>query len=86
MYQVFNNSAKVIITCNKRLSVYLQKEVEALGFKPDRVFSTGIELNATLNQCIKLNLNLRCASQILYRIKEFKADDANQMYDEVLSI
>ena len=86
MYQVFNNSAKVIITCNKRLSVYLQKEVEALGFKPERVFSTGIELNATLNQCIKLNLNLRCASQILYRIKEFKAADANQMYDEVLSI
>lgn len=86
MYQVFNNSAKVIITCNKRLSVYLQKEVEVLGFKPERVFSTGIELNATLNQCIKLNLNLRCASQILYRIKEFKADDANQMYNEVLSI
>jgi len=86
MYQVFNNSAKVIITCNKRLSVYLQQEVEALGFKPVRVFATGVELMATVNECIKLNLNLRCASQILYRIKEFNAADANEMYQQVLAI
>ncbi|TAE38990.1 MAG: class I SAM-dependent RNA methyltransferase [Sphingobacteriales bacterium] len=86
MYQVFNNPAKVIITCNKRLSVYLKQEVEALGFKPERVFATGLELKATVNECIKLNLNLRCASQILYRIKEFTAADANEMYQEVLAI
>ncbi|TAH03926.1 MAG: class I SAM-dependent RNA methyltransferase [Sphingobacteriales bacterium] len=86
MYQVFNNPAKVIITCNKRLSTYLQQEVEALGFKPDRVFATGIELKATVNECIKLNLNLRCASQILYRVKEFTAANANEMYNEVVCI
>ncbi|TAF45671.1 MAG: class I SAM-dependent RNA methyltransferase [Sphingobacteriales bacterium] len=86
MYQVFNNPAKVIITCNKRLSVYLQQEVEALGFKPERVFATGVELKATVNECIKLNLNVRCASQILYRIKQFTAANANEMYNEVLAI
>lgn len=86
MYQVFNNSAKVIITCNKRLSVYLQQEVEALGFKPERVFATGVELKVTVNDCIKLNLNLRCASQILYRVKEFTAADANEMYNQVFGI
>ncbi len=86
MYQVFNNPAKVIITCNKRLSTYLQQEVEALGFKPDRVFATGIELKATVNECIKLNLNLRCASQILYRVKEFTAANANEMYNQVVEI
>ncbi len=86
MYQVFNNPAKVIITCNKRLSVYLQQEVEALGFKPERVFATGVELKATVNECIKLNLNLRCASQVLYRIKQFTAADANEMYQQVLAI
>jgi putative N6-adenine-specific DNA methylase len=86
MYEVFNNPAKVIITCNKRLAIYLQQEVEALGFKPERVFATGIELKATVNQCIKLNLNLRCASQILYRVKEFTAADANEMYNHVLQI
>ena len=29
--QVFQTESKIIITCNKRLSGYLQQEVEALG-------------------------------------------------------
>ncbi|HEX3386061.1 MAG TPA: THUMP domain-containing protein, partial [Mucilaginibacter sp.] len=64
--EVFHTESKVVITCNKRLSPYLQKEVEELGFKPARVFQTGVELNATVNECIALNLNLRCASQVIY--------------------
>jgi 23S rRNA G2445 N2-methylase RlmL len=86
MDQVFNTSSKVIITCNKRLAPYLEKEVRDLGFIPERVFSTGIELKVTLNDCIKLNLNLRCASQILYNIKKFEANNANEMYEVVTAI
>ena len=63
--QVFHTESKIIITCNNRLSPYLQQEVEALGFKPTRVFKTGIELLGTVTDCIALNLNLRCASQVL---------------------
>jgi putative N6-adenine-specific DNA methylase len=84
--QVFHTESKIIITCNKRLSPYLQLEVEALGFKPDRVFPTGIELTGTVNDCIALNLNLRCASQVLYSIKSFTADDPQQLYDNVVQI
>lgn len=81
--QVFNTPQKVIITCNKRLSPYLQKEVLALGFSIKRTFNTGVELLATVNDCITLNLNLCCASQILYAVKSFKAADANQLYTEI---
>lgn len=84
--QVFNNTSKVIITCNKRLAPYLSQEVEELGFKNIRVFSTGVELNASINDCIKLNLNLRCASQILYSVKSFHAQNADDVYREVASI
>lgn len=84
--QVFHNESKIIITCNKRLSAYLQQEVEALGFKPVRVFQTGIELLGTVTDTIALNLNLRCASQVLYLIKNFKADDPQQLYDELVTI
>src|SRR5690606_17990537 len=84
--QVFNNSSKVIITCNNRLSSYLQKEVKDLGFSIERSFATGVELNASLNDCIKLNLNLRCASQILYSLKSFEAKNANDVYKEVAAI
>lgn len=84
--QVFHTDSKIIITCNKRLSPYLQQEVEALGFTPDRVFPTGIELTGTVNDCIPLNLNLRCASQVLYLIKSFTAADPKELYDGLVEI
>ncbi|MCX2493704.1 class I SAM-dependent RNA methyltransferase [Pedobacter sp. PF22-3] len=84
--QVFHNKSKVIITCNKRLSPYLQEEVTALGYTIERSFATGVELNITLTECIKLNLNLRCASQILYAIKSFKAVTPDDLYKEIAAI
>lgn len=84
--QVFHNKSKVIITCNKRLSPYLQDEVTALGYTIERAFQTGLELNITLTECIKLNLNLRCASQILYSIKSFKAITPDDLYNEIKNI
>ncbi|WP_316843522.1 class I SAM-dependent RNA methyltransferase [Pedobacter psychrodurus] len=84
--QVFHNKSKVIITCNKRLSPYLQDEVTALGYTIERAFATGVELNITLTECIKLNLNLRCASQILYAIKSFKAITPDDLYTEIAAI
>jgi len=86
MMQVFHNKSKVIITCNKRLSPYLQEEVTALGYTIERSFATGVELNITLTECIKLNLNLRCASQILYAIKSIKAVTPDDLYNEIAAI
>ena len=83
---VFTTDSKIIITCNKRLSPYLQLEVEALGFTPDRVFQTGIELTGSVNDCIPLNLNLRCASQVLYLLKSFTAADPKELYDGLVEI
>ncbi|MES2417893.1 MAG: class I SAM-dependent RNA methyltransferase [Bacteroidota bacterium] len=79
--QVFQTKSKVIITCNKRLSPYLEAEVTALGYEIVRAFPTGIELNITLTECIKLNLNLRCASQILYNLNSFKASTPDELYE-----
>ena len=84
--EVFHTESRIVITCNKRLSPYLQKEVEDLGFKPSRVFATGVELKGTVNDCVALNLNLRCASQVIYLIKSFKAADPQELYDELVGI
>src|SRR5471030_2731738 len=84
--QVFNTESKIIITCNKRLSPYLQKEVEELGYKPVRVFQTGVELLGTVTDTIPLNLNLRCASQVLYLLKSFTANDPQELYNELVQI
>jgi 23S rRNA G2445 N2-methylase RlmL len=84
--QVFHTKSKVIITCNKRLSTYLAAEVLALGYTIERDFPTGVELNITLAECIKLNLNLRCASQILYCLKSFKINSPEELYREVVDM
>jgi putative N6-adenine-specific DNA methylase len=84
--QVFHTESKIIITCNKRLSPYLQQEVEALGFTPVRVFQTGIELKGTINDTVALNLNLRCASQVLYLIKGFNAANPDELYKQLVEI
>ncbi len=83
--QIFNSS-RIIVTCSNRLSPYLEKEVVALGFKPVRVFKTGVELKGTLQDCIQLNLNLRCASQVLFSVKEFRALNADDVYKVLLQM
>jgi 23S rRNA G2445 N2-methylase RlmL len=84
--QSFNKPSRIIISCSKRLSLYLQKEVSELGFKITRSFATGLELNGTLNDCIVLNLNLRCASQVLYSLKAFECRNAEDLYAVVSQI
>ena len=81
---IFTITSRIIITCSNRLSPCLQQEVATLGFKPERIFKTGVELKGTLQDCIKLNLNLRCASQVLFSLQEFKADNADDLYKTLL--
>lgn len=83
---VFETKRKVVITCNKWLSPALQQEVEALGYKPDRVFQTGVELTANVNDCIRLNLNLRTASQVMYSLKSFTCDHPDTLYRQTLGL
>jgi putative N6-adenine-specific DNA methylase len=78
---LFNTPTTIIITCHKRIAPYLEAEVKALGFAIDETFITGIKLQGTINDCIKLNLNLRCASQVLYSLKQFTAHDGDDIYN-----
>ncbi len=84
--QVFTTPRKIIITCHKWLAPSLNKEVIALGFRVDRVFQTGVELTGTVQDCIRLNLNLRCASQVMYSIKSFICNDPDELYKSIVSI
>ena len=86
MAEVFNTKKKVIITCNRRLSPFLEQEVRELGFDIKRTFNTGLELHASVNECIKLNLNLHIASQVLYELKSFHASNANELYKQLVQI
>ncbi len=77
---IYTAAGLITVTCNKRLAPYLEMEVKELGFETEDTFITGVHLNGTLNDCIKLNLNLRCASQVLYSLKQFEAYNADDIY------
>ena len=81
---LYTDKAVIIITCPKRLSPWLEQEVKELGFDIQETFITGLRLSGTINDCIKLNLNLRCASQVLYSLKKFEADNADAIYNNLL--
>jgi putative N6-adenine-specific DNA methylase len=83
---VFTTNRKIIITCHKWLANSLEKEVIALGFTPERVFQTGVELTGTVEDCIRLNLNLRCASQVMYSLKAFICNDPDDLYNHLLGV
>ena len=82
--QIFENTSRIIVTCSNRLSPYLEKEIVELGFRPVHIFKTGVELQGTMIDCIKLNLNLRCASQVLFSLIEFNATNADNLYKTLI--
>jgi putative N6-adenine-specific DNA methylase len=83
LMSIYTTTGTVTITCHKRMMPYLEQEVKDLGFNVEETFITGIKLKATVNECIKLNLNLRCASQVLYSLKAFEAINADEVYNNL---
>ncbi len=83
---VFTTPSRIIITCHKWLSPALQAEVKELGFSVVRSFQTGVELSGTVEDCIRLNLNLRCASQVMYSLKAFTCNDPDELYNNLLTL
>ena len=83
---IYTTTSEITITCNKRLTPYLEQEVKDLGFIIEETFVTGVRIKGTVNDCIKLNLNLYCASQVLYSLSKFTASDANDVYRKLITI
>ncbi|MGC3948755.1 MAG: class I SAM-dependent RNA methyltransferase [Chryseolinea sp.] len=82
----FTTRSKVVVTCSKRLAPYLESEIKALGVVPESVFPTGVIIHASMNECISLNLNLRCASQIHYSLHAFRANHPDDVYRNIVDM
>src|ERR1044071_8559607 len=82
---IYTTPGDVTITCHKRIMPYLEQEVKELGFDVEEAFVTGVKLKATVNECIRLNLNLRCASQVLYSLQSFEANNGDDVYNNLVN-
>ena len=84
--QVFNTPSKILVTCNRGLAPCLEKELTELGYEPLESLHTGVVIHGTLEDCIRLNLRLRCASQVMYSLREFPCNDPEELYQVILSM
>lgn len=82
----FGLKGKVVVTCKDRFSPYLEKELIDLGFSPIKTERTSIELEASLSDCIFLNLHLRTASHVLYEIRSFYLHHADDIYRRIKAL
>lgn len=75
----FNNKSTVSITCPLGLAPLLEKEVRELGFTPTSTRNTGVEIEASLNDCILLNFWLRTAHRVHFLIEEKPIHSPDQL-------
>jgi len=82
----FNTDARIIVACANRITPWVESELLQLGYEPVRAFKTGVELRGTLMDCIRLNLSLRCATQVRYSLGAFRARQPEDIYRKALDI
>ena len=86
MSAVFPYPSQIVITCFPRQSPWLAQEVEALGFKVDSTSITEVEVSGFIDDCLKLNMFLRTAGRVLFQVKRFRAQNADDLYRELSKI
>ncbi|MHC4906075.1 MAG: THUMP domain-containing class I SAM-dependent RNA methyltransferase [Planctomycetota bacterium] len=80
------DNSTILITCAKGLSEILSGEIGALGFTVGSVHETGVEITGDINDCMKLNLHLRTAFNVLYLLKHFECRNPDQLYKQTAAL
>jgi putative N6-adenine-specific DNA methylase len=75
-----------MVTCAKGLSEILQGEIKSLGYSVKSAHETGVELTGDLYDCMKLNLHLRTAFNVLYLLKAFQCRNPDQLYKHTTAL
>src|SRR6056297_1334930 len=82
----FNKKSTVSITCPLGLAPLLEEEVREMGFQPTATRKTGVEIEASLNDCILLNFWLRSAHRAHYLMEEKSIQSPDQLRNWVKKI
>ena len=77
---------KIFVSTARNLTPYLNQELLSFGFKELSVLNTGLFLEATFSDIMRLNLCLHSANHIFLLIKEFKCAGPEELYKQVYDI
>ena len=78
-----NERKDILVTCGPGLKDYLIAELEGLGFEIINSREGGVITQGSLIDCMKLNLWLRTAYNVLYLLKEFPCVNSDSLYKQV---
>jgi putative N6-adenine-specific DNA methylase len=73
----------ILVTCGPGLESHLTAEVGGLGFEIVSSHTGGIITRGSFIDCMKLNLYLRTAYNVLYLLKEFRCGSSERLYKQV---
>ncbi len=76
----------ILITCAKGIPPFLKQEVLSLGLPVLSENVAGVETEGTLDDCLRLNLFLRTGQRVLFLLKKFHAQNADNLYQELSAV
>ncbi|MEI7812282.1 MAG: class I SAM-dependent RNA methyltransferase [Ignavibacteria bacterium] len=83
---IFPDINKILISCPQRISPYLEQEVQALGYPILKSTDSYVETGGSMEDIMKLNLNIRTGHRVLLFITEFTALKPDDLYDGIKSV
>ncbi len=82
----WTDKQKILITCPKGIVPWLAGEVGALGFPILAEGEAVVESEGSLSDTMRLNLHLRNAHRVLWRIASFRAENPEELYRGIREI
>jgi putative N6-adenine-specific DNA methylase len=82
----FLRKATIRVTGPRGGAELLAEEIQALGLGASEIQADAVELEGTLADCMRLNLFLRAASRVFFRLGAFSADSPDTLYRQVRQI
>lgn len=74
------------LACARFLRPWLRAEAEAFGFEVQEEDEMGVQVGASLVECLSLALNLRTASHVLWQIARFRCPSIKALHREMAAI
>ena len=73
---------KIRVTCAKGITPFLKEELILLGFPIISETVAGIETEGTMDDTLRLNLLLRTGHRVLFLLRKFRAENADDLYQK----
>lgn len=81
-----SHASKILITCARGISPFLENEITSLGFNVLSAHDTGVVIEGRMVDTYKLNLELRTAFNVLFLLEEFRCFSPDDLYNKTYQL